>query len=221
MSRLRTAKNLVRQVKATMIPLRFGNKPKNLSISKPRSVRNPSRIFFGDDVHLGPGSILKAITATGALMKHPEGKHVEQTFDSKIVIGHRVSATGGLHVAAHSQITIEDDVMLASNVFMADALHGYEHANLPYKYQGMVNVAPIRIKQGSWIGQNVVIMPGVTIGELAIVGANSVVTSDIPDRCIAVGAPARVIKSWDEDSQAWVAVKSRERVAATVLSNGK
>ena len=192
---------------AKVRPLRFANTPKNLRLVKPFEVTQPQRIFLGDDVHIGRYSILKPVTKTSALMKHPEGKHNNQTFDPVIRIGNRVSATGSLQLVALQEVTIEDDVMLASNVFICDGLHGYEHANLPYKYQGHFKIAPIRIKQGSWIGQNVVIMPGVTIGELSIVGANSVVTKDIPDRCIAVGAPARVVKTWDEASQAWVAVK--------------
>lgn len=211
MNILRSIRDTLRQLKARVVPIRFANKPRNLSISKPWSIRKPERIFMGNDVHIGPNCILKNITCTGALMKHPENKHVEQVFDPRITIGNRVSATGGLHVAAHTNITIEDDVMLASNVFMADALHGYENANLPYRYQGMIRISPIRIKQGSWIGQNVVIMPGVTIGEMSIVGANSVVTKSIPDRCIAVGSPARVVKKWDEESQLWRSVGAEDR----------
>lgn len=206
MSILRTVKYVGRRIKSWILPIRFGNKPRNLSINYPRSIRNPKRIFIGDGVHLGPNCTLKSITGTGSLMTRDDGRHIEQRFDSRIVIGNRVSATAGLHIAAHEQITIEDDVMLASNVFMSDALHGYERIDLPYKYQGMVRVAPIVIKRGSWIGQNVVIMPGVSVGEMAIVGANSVVTRDVPDRSIAVGSPARVIRRWDESAGGWVSV---------------
>lgn len=193
-------------MKGWFVAPKFGNKPRNLNISWPRTIRNPQRIFFGENVHLGPNSVLKAITSTGALMKHPENLHVEQTFQPKIVFGDRVSATGGLHVAAHSKITIEDDVMLASNVFLADALHGYDRIDIPFKYQGMIRIAPITIKQGCWIGQNVVVMPGITIGKMSVVGANSVVTKDIPSRSIAVGSPARVIKRWCERGEKWVSV---------------
>jgi acetyltransferase-like isoleucine patch superfamily enzyme len=72
----------------------------------------------------------------------------------------------------------------------------------------MFRIAPIVIKRGCWIGQNVVVMPGVTIGELSIIGANSVVIGNIPPRSIAVGAPARVIKTWDATARAWVPVTS-------------
>ncbi len=67
----------------------------------------------------------------------------------------------------------------------------------------MERVHSIKIGQGCWIGQNVVILPGVTIGEMTIVGANSVVTKDLPSRCIAMGSPARVTKIWDESLSSW------------------
>ncbi|MFN6946982.1 MAG: hypothetical protein ACK4ND_18715, partial [Cytophagaceae bacterium] len=60
-----------------------------------------------------------------------------------------------------------------------DGLHGYENANEPFKYQKMFRIEPIHIKQGCWIRQNVVILPGVTVGEFSIIGANSVVNKSI------------------------------------------
>ncbi len=186
---------------------KFGNTPKNLVIELPRRIRNPELIFLGDNIRLGPGSLLIAIdNYPTPSMKHPEKQQYSQKFTPKITIGNRVTSTANLQIAAMSEITIEDDVMFASNINITDGLHGYENANEPYKYQNMIRVAPIRIKRGCWIGQNVVILPGVTIGEFSIIGANSVVTKSIPDRCIAVGAPARVIKMWDETNQRWSSV---------------
>ncbi|WP_406672103.1 acyltransferase, partial [Natronospira sp.] len=109
-----------------------------------------------------------------------------------------------LQVFAQQSVTIEDDVMFASNVFLNDGSHGYQTATVPYKYQPIFRIAPIVVGRGSWIGQNVVIMPGVTIGEHAIIGANSVVTASVPPRCIAAGSPARVLKLWDERQERWV-----------------
>ena len=136
-------------------------------------------------------------------MQHPEKKEVRQHFNPRISIGSRVTSTGHLQIAAMKEIIVEDDVMFASNVNMTDGLHGYQHVDEPYKYQDMFRIEPITIKKGCWIGQNVVILPGVTIGELTIIGANSVVTRSIPDRCIAVGAPAKVIKKWDPTTGTW------------------
>jgi len=143
-------------------------------------------------------------------MQHPEKKEVRQHFNPRISIGSRVTSTGHLQIAAMGEIIVEDDVMFASNVNMTDGLHGYQHVDEPYKYHDMFRIEPITVKKGCWIGQNVVILPGVTIGELAIVGANSVVTKSIPDRCIAVGAPAKVIKKWDATTETWKCAGSHE-----------
>mgnify|MGYP006289997317 CR=1 FL=1 len=183
----------------------FGNKPVNLRIELPRRIINPDRMFFGKDVSLGPGSFLIAHTHyPTATMQGPGSRRIRQSFDSKIVVGDRTTATGGLQLAAHERITIEEDVLFASNIHINDGLHGYETAEVPYKFQPISQIAPIRIKRGSWVGQNVVILPGVTIGENCIVGANSVVNQDVPDRCVAVGNPAKVVKRWDAKRREWV-----------------
>jgi len=186
---------------------KFGNSPKNVRIDLPRRIINPDRMFLGNNVFLGPGSFLIAVTRYPTMtMEHPEKKQPLQRFNSKIIIGNNVTSTADLQIAAQSKITIEDDVMFASNIHINDALHGSENANEPYKYQKISRIAPILIKRGCWIGQNVVILPGVTIGKYSIIGANSVVTKSIPDRCIAVGTPAKVIKKWDETRQRWLSV---------------
>lgn len=190
----------------------FANNPQNVNIVLPRNIVNPDRIFLGNDIYLGPNSLLIALTGyPGPTMQHPEKKGMKQTFDSKISIGNRVASTGQLQVAAMSEITIEDDVMFATNVNITDGFHGYTRIDEPYKYQDIIRIQPITIKRGCWIGQNVVICPGVTIGEMTVVGANSVVTQSIPDRCIAVGAPAKVIKKWDEAKEGWIAVNNQTR----------
>ena len=188
---------------------RFANHPLNVNIDLPRNIVNPDRIFLGNDIYLGPNSLLIALTGyPGPTMDYPDKKGMKQTFDSKISIGNRVTSTGQLQVAAMSDVTIEDDVMFATNVNITDGFHGYSRIDEPYKYQEMINIKPITIKQGCWIGQNVLIFPGVTIGEMSIIGANSVVTKSIPGRCIAVGAPARIIKKWDEGTDGWMSVIS-------------
>src|SRR5690606_18159705 len=143
-------------------------------------------------------------------MRHPEGRHLEQRFDPKIRIGDRVTATASLQVVAFSEVVIEDDVMFAANVFVADGTHASVSGDVPYKYQGITTPAPIRIGRGAWIGQNVVILPGVTIGELAIVAANSVVNRDVPARTLAAGSPAKNIKRYDIVAQEWVRVADEQ-----------
>lgn len=186
---------------------RFGNNPKNLIIEMPRRIFNPERVFIGDNVSIGPESLIYPLMHYPTTGMIPLARQQQiQHFDSKIVIGNNVTSTAGLQIAAQSEIEIEDDVMFASNIHINDAFHGFETANIPYKYQQIFRIAPIRIKKGCWIGQNVVILPGVTIGENTIIGANSVVNKSIPSRSIAVGQPARVIKKWDDDSNNWISI---------------
>ena len=185
----------------------FGNEPQNVKIDLPRRIINPERIFLGNNVSFGPGSFINAMTHYPTRgMQHPNKDQLLQRFDSKIIIGSNVTSTADLQIAAQSEIIIEDDVMFASNIHINDAFHGFETANEPYKYQKIFRIDPIRIGWGCWIGQNVVILSGVTIGQLSIIGANSVVTRSVPARCIALGTPAKVVRKWDEHTHKWISV---------------
>jgi len=196
------------EIAAASLPA-FANQPQRLRIQLPRTIANASRMQIGDDVWIGPGSLLVAVTTyPGPAIRPPSMAGPVQRFEPTIRIGNRVTATGGLQLAAHDSITIEDDVLFATNVNITDGFHGYATAAEPYKYQPIWRIAPIRIGRGCWIGQNVVICPGVSIGELSIVGANSVVTQSVPPRCIAVGAPARVVKRWDAERHQWSLVRA-------------
>jgi len=183
----------------------FANDPKNLMIELPRRIIHPEKMFIGNNVSLGPGSFIIAMShyPTNG-MKPPDLELPVQKFNSKIIIGNNVTSTADLQLAAQNEIIIEDDVMFASNIHINDGMHGFENANVPYRYQPIVKISPILIKRGAWVGQNVVIMPGVTIGKLSIIGSNSVVTESIPDQCIAFGNPAKIIKSWDEKMHRWI-----------------
>jgi acetyltransferase-like isoleucine patch superfamily enzyme len=192
-------------VAAELLP-RFANTPANLHISLPRTIANAHRMYLGDEIWLGPNSLLLALERyPGTPLRHPDRPGNLQTFEPRLTIGNRVTATAALQISVHLAVTIEDDVLFASNVFISDGTHGYENATEPYKYQPLGHLAPVTIKRGSWIGQNVMILSGVTIGELSIIGANSVVTRSVPPRSIAIGTPARVVKSWDEPSRTWIA----------------
>ena len=182
---------------------RFANEPRNLRFATPRRISNPQCIWIGDDVSLGPGCLLSPTRKyPGAFMQGaPEVE--SQEFEPVIRIGNRVSATGHLTIGAAEKVEIGDDVLFASHIFISDNQHGHAGVDLPYKYQPLEKVAAVSIGKGCWIGEHVVIMPGVEIGEMAIIGANSVVTESIPPRSIAVGSPARVVRQWNSGSECW------------------
>ena len=87
-------------------------------------------------------------------------------------------------------MTIEDGVMLGPEV-------GLFTVNNEPKNIRVLRTKEIHIKKNAWIGARVSILPGVTIGENAIVGTGSVVTKDVPDHSVAVGVPAKIIKTLD------------------------
>ncbi|MCX6386763.1 MAG: acyltransferase [Solirubrobacterales bacterium] len=97
-------------------------------------------------------------------------------------------------VASVELVEIGDNVMLANGCFVTDGSHRFDDPNMPVPWQGFTTKGPTRVGNNVWCGANVVITSGVTVGERSVIGANSVVTTDIPAFSIAAGAPARVLK---------------------------
>ena len=118
---------------------------------------------------------------------------------SKIEIGKNVIIRPGCRFFAESTtnektIIIEDNVMLGSLVSIYVNNHKYDKPNLVIIEQGHNPTEPVIIKSGSWIGANTIILPGVTIGKNSVIGAGSVVTKSLPDRVLAFGNPAKIIR---------------------------
>lgn len=97
-------------------------------------------------------------------------------------------------------ITIEDDVMMGSGVHLYVNNHRFDSPDVPIIDQGHYVSEPIVLKKGCWLGANVIVLPGVTIGENSVVGAGSLVTKSIPAGVLAAGNPARIIKKVGEES---------------------
>lgn len=109
-------------------------------------------------------------------------------------------------ISAVKSIVIEEYVFTARNVYISDHAHKYDDINIPTSHQSVCSIAEVRIGAHTWLGQNSIVLPGVTIGRHCVIGANSVVNTDIPDYSVAVGAPAKVVKSYNSKSQSWVRV---------------
>ena len=97
-------------------------------------------------------------------------------------------------VAAVELVEIGSHCMFANGCFVTDGNHRFDDPDRPVTWQGFTTKGPTRIGDNVWCGANVVITSGVTIGERSVIGANSVVTVDIPAFSIAAGAPAKVLK---------------------------
>ena len=110
----------------------------------------------------------------------------------KLVIGDNVYINSNCLAMARGGITIEDDVLLAANVQLLTNNHDEYDRNI-------LLCKPIRIRKGAWIGAGASILPGVTIGRHAIVGAGAIVTKDVGDYEVVAGVPAKLIKTLDKD----------------------
>ena len=109
------------------------------------------------------------------------------------------------HIISVNSITIEDYVLTANNVYISDNSHSYLDITKPIMLQGVDVKSPVVIGSGTWLGENVCVV-GASVGKNCVIGSNSVVTRDIPDFSVAVGAPARVIKKFSHTSGCWVSV---------------
>ena len=121
----------------------------------------------------------------------------------RLTVGPHSAIGMGATISAAESIVLEEHVLLARNVYISDHGHAYEDISRPIMAQGISRPAPVRIGRHTWLGQNVVVLPGVTIGEHCVIGANSVVRNSIPAFSVAVGIPARVVKTYNKETSRW------------------
>jgi acetyltransferase-like isoleucine patch superfamily enzyme len=162
---------------------------------KPTTIFNEQYISIGDDVLIGPGVALSAGMVPGQ----------ECLVTPVVTIGDRCLIGRGSGIVGHFSISIGNDVWTGHHVYITDQNHGYEDITIPISKQSQPERA-VSIGDGSWLGHGSVVLPGVTIGRHVVIGANSVVTKDIPDFSVAVGVPAKVIRRFDESRQEWLSV---------------
>lgn len=156
-------------------------------IYKPLQIDNPCSISVGSKVFVGHYSWL-----IGSEKKGGKG----------LIIGDNTTIGHFSHIVANYEVVIEKDVLLADKVFISDCNHNYREINIPIKDQGVLFIKPVRIGTGSWLGENVCVC-GASVGKHCVIAANSVVTKDIQDYCVAAGIPARVVKKYNFETKLW------------------
>lgn len=153
---------------------RFGRRS---HIALPIQVQGAKQIAIGSEVLIGPGCWLLAVEPAATLE-----------------IGDGTGMSGDCVLSAAVNIRVGRDVLLGRNVHIADHRHGIASPDMPIRKQPLEDRRPVNIEDGSWLCQNVVILPGVTVGAGAVVAANSVVREDVPPGAVAAGTPARVVR---------------------------
>lgn len=160
-------------------------------IRLPIYIRSDKKVTLGKNTTIGVGLRLDCFS------------------EGAVLFGNGIQINDHVHIAAISQISIGDNTLIASRVFISDHNHGrfdgsaMEDGPGTPPAQRPLHAKPVHIGKNVWIGESVCVLPGVTIGDGAVIGAGSVVTRDIPARCVAVGNPARVIRQWDDATHEW------------------
>lgn len=139
------------------------------------------------------------------ILKHCRLANYGKINEVSITIGDRCYIGFGFSIlgVSRGKIVISNDVLIASNVLITNENHGI-NPELEDTYMNQeLEYSNVFIGEGCWIGEKVIILPGVRIGKKSIIGAGSVVTKSIPDYSIAVGNPAKVIKSYNFKNHSW------------------
>lgn len=126
-------------------------------------------------------------------------------YEPRLEISEHTAIGDFCHIAAVREVIIEQNVLIANKVYISDNVHTFEDINQPIINQPVAFKKSVRIKEGAWLGENVCVI-GASVGKNSVIGANSVVTKDIPDFCVAVGCPAKVIKKFNFENNEWVSV---------------
>lgn len=158
-------------------------------IQRPRSLHQLSGLELGDHVNIWPGSRIECIGTDQGI--------------GSITIGSGTVIQPGVHLGAAQEISIGASCLFASGVYVTDHDHDCSNLDEPVVSNGRIVADPVRIGDQAWLGEKVIVLKGVTIGQRCVIGAGSVVTHDIPADSIAVGTPARVIRSWCPETSSW------------------
>lgn len=131
----------------------------------------------------------------------------------RIIFGNDIQLNDFVHISAIDKVEIGDGCLMASHIYISDNSHGrYDglltdsEPNTPPDHREYIT-APVKIGKNVWIGEGVIVMPGVTIGDGCVVGAHSVVNKSIPEACMVVGSPAKIIKKYSFENKCWEKVK--------------
>jgi acetyltransferase-like isoleucine patch superfamily enzyme len=164
-------------------------------IRLPFDIRNKSNIYLGKGLTTGVGCRIEAFPALkkGIVLK----------------LGNNIQMNDYVHITAMENVSIGNNVLLASKIYISDCVHGSYAGNendsnpniAPSKRQ--LFSKPVILEDNVWLGEFVSVLPGVKIGKGTIVGANSVVSKSLPEYVIAIGSPAKPIKKFNFQNSRW------------------
>jgi acetyltransferase-like isoleucine patch superfamily enzyme len=171
----------------------YANKRQFQSVGEGSFIDSPATIVNPINIRLG-----KKFRAEPRLRIETFNTFEGEQFSPEMIIGDNVSFGTDCHIGCINRIEIGNNLLAASKIFITDHFHGEITSEalqtIPVRRK-LSTKGPVIIEDNVWLGEGVVIMPGLRIGANAIIGANSVVTGDIPRNAVAAGVPAKVLKT--------------------------
>lgn len=193
---LKFAKYIIKKIISIFLSKIYGSFGEGSRIYNPKTlISNRKRIFVGENVFIRKFARVEPIV-----------QWHDKKFSPRIEIEDNVHIEQNLHLICAENVFIGNSTLISSFVFITDVNHVFDDVSLSVIQQGLA-VAPTIIEKNSFIGTGVKIMAGVHIGEHSVIGANAVVTQDIPPYSVAAGIPAKVIKKFNFETNQWEKTK--------------
>ena len=183
------------EINRFQIKRKIKNLGKNAYIKKKYHIIGGKYIFLGDDVSIREGASIQCFD-----------NYAGKKLSPKLTIGKGTFINRFVTILCADSITIGSNSFFGSFVTICNENHGIDLSSSICYGKQPLTTKPITIGSNCWIGDKTIILPGVTIGDNSIIGAGSVVTKDIPEKAVAVGNPARVIKKWNLSKGKWETV---------------
>lgn len=181
-------------------PFGLGKLGEDSVLRRPRILWGRDHIFIGNRCLVLPNCLIHAISVYG-----------EKHYESHIQIGDDVYIGRNGYLVATQGITISDGCVLSDYVYITDAHHGFDPRKGLIMKQELESKGPVIIGANCFLGYRTVVMPGVSLGEWCIVGANSVVTRSFPAYSMIAGSPARLIKIYSHELRQWVSPRESKQ----------
>lgn len=184
---------LARLKTATYYRLIFGSIGRRSSIFKPLLLSNPQFVFIGNRTMIRTGARIETVV-------------LDKNQPPALIIGDNVNIEQNVHIICSSRIVVGDNTSITGGCAIVDTVHSYEDVSDSRKIGSRLDLgtsAPVEIGENTFLGYGSVVLPGVRIGKHCIIGANSTVTQDVPDYCVAFGTPARIVRRYDLSTGIW------------------
>lgn len=185
--RVHSLKLIYKRIYTLWVIQSFKKTGKNVLIGSFQYLREPDKIILGDNVRIGQHCVFELYST-----------YKEQKFTPLLSLGNNTSIGEHSHITCINKIIIGNNVLMGRKVFITDNAHGastYDQIRIAPKSRPLYSKGPVIIEDNVWIGEMACIMPGVTIGKYSIIGANAVVTKNIPPYSVVVGPAASIKKT--------------------------